>query len=283
MHADLSKAFGQLDISEHASAPLADAAQPPRSPRPAKPLSARSGRRKLLVLDANGFLFWRARRGGSNEPRPERPPDANSGNFSIWRRPRVREFIVWAAERFHLVVWSTAMRHNIAPMVELAFEGLPPPLAIFDQSDCTDSGCVDPQNRHKRLMLKRLDHLWASDRVLSAAGSFGPSDTLLIDDSPYKAAENPEHTAVHPTEWSALDADDSPNTLALTPDGEVCRLLALVAEADDVRHVVRQLYGEQNGRAPPGFWQKPEESELLRMVRRARTKRSETLAAVSYS
>ena len=130
-------------------------------------------------------------------------------------------------------------------------------------------------------MLKRLTHLWASDRVLSAAGSFGPSDTLLIDDSPYKAAENPEHTAVHPTEWSALDADDSPNTLALTPDGEVCRLLALIAEAQDVRHVVSRLFGEQSGLAPPGFWQRPEESELLRMVRRARPARSETLAAAS--
>lgn len=235
-------------------------------------------RKKLLVLDANGFLCWRARRGDAAKPLPSRPCDLSEGEFRIYLRPSVRDFLEWCALRFHVIMWSTAMRRNVEPIVRAAFGPRLAPAAVFDQADCDDTGLAHPDNPHKRLLLKRLPRLWADPRVAQFLGGYGPADTLLIDDSPYKAAANPEHTAVHPPEWSALDPDDAPNSTALAPGGEIRRLLAIAADAADMRAVVHALMaGAARGGgsplypslAPPDFWQRPEEDAILRMVRGA--------------
>ena len=177
---------------------------PPSSalpPPPGRWLSRRR-RKKLLVLDVNGLLCWRARKGADLSRMP-RSPDATAGNFHIFVRPYVPEFLAWCAERFHIVVWSTATSKNLEPMVQLAFRGKAPPVAVFDQSDCTDTGEVHPGDATGKhpVWLKELERLWADERVLSKVGRYGPADTLLLDDSPYKAVGNPEHTALHPAEW----------------------------------------------------------------------------------
>ena len=43
-------------------------------------------RRKLLVLDVNGLLFWRARKGHADLSKLPRGPDATSGQFAIFSR-----------------------------------------------------------------------------------------------------------------------------------------------------------------------------------------------------
>ena len=258
---DLSDALAQLTLMLHE-----------RSAAPEKPPASLASPRKLLVLDCNGFLCWRARR-GSDTTLPARPPDASHGEFKIYLRPHARDFLKWCAARFHIVVWSTAMRRNLEPIVAAAFGTDVTPAAIFDQSACTDTGLTHPDNPQKRLLLKRLSCVWGAQSV-SAFGTFGAGDTLLIDDSPYKAIDNPEHTAIHPIEWSALDADEAPISTALAPGGEVRRLLALVAEAADARSVVRGLSAELAGRGAPSatFWQSPEGDPVLEQVRRARAR-----------
>ena len=158
-------------------------------------------RRKLLVLDVNGLLLWRVFKKGQVDLAKLPPPDATMGQFLIFARPHLREFLTWCAEHFYIVVWSTTTRKNLDPIVKFAFEGLPPPSAVLDQTDCTDTGVLHPDDTDGsyKLRIKELSKLWADARIQSALGSdYGPSDTILLDDSPYKAVANPEHTALHP-------------------------------------------------------------------------------------
>ena len=119
--------------------------------------------RKLLVLDMNGLLVWRARKGQALP----REPDATSGQFAIFARPYLRAFLAWCTERFECVVWSTAQRKNLEPMVQLAFDGLPPPLVQLDQGSCTDTGLFDGD---RPLMLKDLSRLWSHPHFPSRIG-----------------------------------------------------------------------------------------------------------------
>lgn len=62
-----------------------------------------------------------------------------------------------------------------------------------DMSKCTFTGHKVIGDKHKPLVLKELKHLWnkADPNLPWEQGEFSPSNTLLVDDSPYKALCNP--------------------------------------------------------------------------------------------
>ena len=62
---------------------------------------------------------------------------------------------------------------------------------LQDQAKCTPTGFKTRDNRQKPLVLKELSRLWSSSGAPWQPGHFSPSNTLLIDDSPYKALCNP--------------------------------------------------------------------------------------------
>lgn len=64
---------------------------------------------------------------------------------------------------------------------------------LQDLSHCTDTGFRTLENRHKTLVCKELRNIWdKSDPSLPwQKGGYNESNTLLVDDSPYKALLNP--------------------------------------------------------------------------------------------
>jgi len=62
-----------------------------------------------------------------------------------------------------------------------------------DQSHCTYTGVRTIENVHKPLVLKELKKLWYKEEtdLPWEVGDYSPSNTLLVDDSPYKALCNP--------------------------------------------------------------------------------------------
>ncbi|KOO52758.1 hypothetical protein Ctob_014286 [Chrysochromulina tobinii] len=164
-------------------------------------------------------------------------------------------------------------------MVDLAFAGLPPPMAILDQSHCTDAGEAHPDDISgtRRLMLKELSRLWSMG---AWAAPFGPSNTLLVDDSPYKVVANPAHTAIHPTEWQGPTDPDPASHGALSPKGALRRVLAAVADAEDVRLAVGRLFAEE--KAVEGFT-RTSDCEILRALRERRPAWRPSMASVGSS
>ena len=156
----------------------------------------------MLVLDLNGLLVDRRMSPFENPVDGTKvAPDAKFGKFYIYNRPHMRSFVEWASEHFTVGVWSSAQHHNARTLVNHVWGKQRDRLAfVWGQDRCTHVGAMDPnagQTRSKPILLKDLRALWA----VSSYARFGPNNTLLLDDSPYKAVMNPAHTAIHPAEY----------------------------------------------------------------------------------
>lgn len=64
---------------------------------------------------------------------------------------------------------------------------------LQDQSHCTKTGYNTVEDRAKPLLLKELKYIWEKHEpdLPWASGEYNESNTLLLDDSPYKALRNP--------------------------------------------------------------------------------------------
>ncbi|KAK6925135.1 FCP1 homology domain [Dillenia turbinata] len=123
-------------------------------------------------------------------------------------------------------------------------EGVPSIDMQPDQSHCTNTGAYTLQNKNKPLVLKELNKLWEKHdpNLPWEKGAYDESNTLLLDDSPYKALRNPLHTGIFPYSFSYRDRIDN----ALAPKGSLTRYLEELAMTDDVRkHVQRKRYGQR--------------------------------------
>lgn len=65
--------------------------------------------------------------------------------------------------------------------------------ALQDLSHCTATGFRTLENRHKTLVFKELRRIWEKQdpNLPWEKGAYNESNTLLLDDSPYKALLNP--------------------------------------------------------------------------------------------
>ncbi|KAH7854277.1 hypothetical protein Vadar_012023 [Vaccinium darrowii] len=103
-------------------------------------------------------------------------------------------------------------------------------LVLDDQEKCTDSGFKSLENKHKPIFLKKLKKLWEDPTLPWCCGTYSSSNTLLMDDEPYKALLNPPNTAIFPQSYKV----DNGNDAVLESKGELRLFLDGLAEADDV-------------------------------------------------
>ncbi|KAI5055021.1 hypothetical protein GOP47_0030166 [Adiantum capillus-veneris] len=164
--------------------------------------------KKLLVLDVNGLLIDTY---FHKEPLPEESPDARVGNFYVYKRPFCEEFLQFCLENFIVGIWSSAREYNVNNLVDYVFGDAKERLAFsWHQSDCTDVGLKAPDNEWKPLFMKDLSKLWKREKLNLpwSEGDYGPSNTLLVDDTPYKAVLNPPNTAIFPRTYTAREHGD---------------------------------------------------------------------------
>ena len=236
----------------------ADAAREARKDRKHK------GTRKhkhLLVVDLNGLLVDRRMTPFVEPDGTKRAPDAAFGKFLIYNRPHMSEFVAWAFEHFTVGVWSSAQQHNAKTLVSHIWGEHRDKLAfVWGQDKCTHVGAMDPAKpRSKPVLLKDLRKLWA----VPSFKRFGPRNTLLLDDSPYKAAMNPEYCAIHPKAYE-LGTEESVGTDdVLGPGGALRAYLARLAEkADFVDAFVEASPWRRCGEEAPAS-----SSEIMRKAR----------------
>ena len=197
---------------------------------PAKP-------KKLVVLDVNGFLVHRTFR--LEQKDSPYAPDALLGEFSVYVRPGAREFLKHLFSKCDVAVWATARKDNLDPIVEMLFtEEMP--VAVFDQRHVTLTDVLHPSKPGKPVWVKEMRTVFCDPRILRLDINHDASTTIIMDDSPYKTAWNPDFTSVFPSTWSPWEADDG-----LLKHGSVLyEFLEEFADAADGRDVVRAAAGK---------------------------------------
>ncbi|KEH24113.1 NLI interacting factor-like phosphatase [Medicago truncatula] len=146
-------------------------------------------KKKLLIMNLNGFLLHRAHVCDKKAIPKSRTADYKYPYFLLFKRPFSEEFIKFCLERFEVGLWSSAMEHNIDDALACAIGELKNKLLfVWDQDKCRDSGFKSLENNQKPLFFKELKEVWHS---VKKGGPYSASNTLLIDDKPYKSLLNP--------------------------------------------------------------------------------------------
>ena len=165
--------------------------------------------KNLIVIDLNGLLMQRSFSPlGTSTSGFRIDQDAKVGNFYVYNRPHMKDFLDFLHENFTVGVWSSATEYNARMLVrhlwgkkkekQLAF--------VWGQEKCTNVG-VFTEPRVKPVFLKELDKLWSHNPEME---KFRGGNTVLIDDSPYKAVNNPMYSALHPAEFKIVFKEGDP-------------------------------------------------------------------------
>uniref|UniRef100_A0A2N9IN16 FCP1 homology domain-containing protein n=1 Tax=Fagus sylvatica TaxID=28930 RepID=A0A2N9IN16_FAGSY len=160
-------------------------------------------RKKLLILDLNGLLA------DIVQPAPKNyKPDFKFAERAIFKRPFCQDFLKFCFERFE------------------------------DLSYCTPTKFKTLAEKHKFVVFKELRRIWEKhDRSLPwVKGDYNESNTLLLDDSPYKALLNPLHTAIFPYSFKFQNKSDN----SLGAGGDLRVYLEGLAMAENVQEYVKQ-------------------------------------------
>ncbi|KAK5132480.1 hypothetical protein LTR08_009026 [Meristemomyces frigidus] len=133
----------------------------------------------LVVLDLNGTLLYRTKRGGS----------------IFVARPRVSEFLHYLLTNHKVMVWSSARPGNVAPMcAQLFTEGQRLELVSVW---ARDKFKMSKEHYDKKVQVyKQLSWIWADHIVASSCVNgreWSQENTVLIDDSVEKAASEPHN------------------------------------------------------------------------------------------
>ncbi|KAF8399609.1 hypothetical protein HHK36_015478 [Tetracentron sinense] len=191
-------------------------------------------RRKLLILDLNGLLADIV----SFVP-DGYEADMKFAKKALFKRPFCDDFLKFCFERFDVGVWSSRTKRNVDIVVDFLMGDMKNKLLFcWDQYHCTETGYNTVEDRHKPLILKELKKLWEKHEpnLPWEKGYYNESNTLLLDDSPYKALRNPPHTAVFPYSYRFWDTNDN----SLGPGGDLRVYLEGLVMAEDIQKYVEQ-------------------------------------------
>ncbi|XP_045817236.1 uncharacterized protein LOC123910197 [Trifolium pratense] len=158
--------------------------------------------------------------------------------ISVFTRPSYLEFLEFCFDNVEVGIWSSKFKTNIDKILDFFMKDLKHKFLFrWDQSHCTTTTIPTPENPDKNIMFKELEKLWDEEdpNLCWEKGFFNESNTLLIDDSPYKGMLNPEYNVIYPETFKYwIGKWDK------TKGGELREFLEGLAEADDIRDYVRE-------------------------------------------
>ncbi|XP_010537399.1 PREDICTED: uncharacterized protein LOC104812110 [Tarenaya hassleriana] len=189
--------------------------------------------KKLLVLDLNGILADIVQGYDGKIS-----PDGQVSKRSVFRRPFLARFLEFCFERFDVGIWSSR-RVGFGTIINIVMRDFADRLLFRMGSKlCIQTKFKTLENKKKPLVLKDLRRVWDRYGTCQSCGKrkYDETNTLLIDDSPYKALCNPPHTGIFPHTYQHTDREDS----ALGPDGELRMYLERLADAENVQKFVEE-------------------------------------------
>ncbi|XP_004499470.1 uncharacterized FCP1 homology domain-containing protein C1271.03c-like [Cicer arietinum] len=197
-------------------------------------------KKKLLVLDINGLLV------DIISPPPKHvKADASISRKALFKRPFYVEFLNFCFENFEVAVWSSRLKKNVDSVIDYLMGDMKQKLLFcWDLSHCTETSFKTLENKHKPLVFKDLRKIWDKydPNLPWEKGYYNESNTLLLDDSPYKALLNPPHNSIFPHTFSFEHQND--NSLAV--GGDLRRYLDGLAKAENmVKYVEEHPFGQE--------------------------------------
>ncbi|KAL7608119.1 hypothetical protein Lser_V15G12925 [Lactuca serriola] len=188
--------------------------------------------KKLLILDVNGLLADIV-----SPPPKDLKSDKNISRRAIFKRPFLDDFLRFCFQRFDVAIWSSRTRKVLDPVVDYLLGDLKKKLLfLWDLSHCTNSSARSLENVHKFIVFKEVKKIWEKIEF------YDESNTLLLDDSPYKALLNPKDTGVFPFSYTYKDTNDN----SLGPNGDLRVYLEGVGTTENVKTYVEQHPFGQN-------------------------------------
>ncbi|CAH9090897.1 unnamed protein product [Cuscuta europaea] len=160
-------------------------------------------KRKLLILDLNGLLADIIM-----PPPKDIKPDTSFLRRAVFKRPFCDDFLKFCFERFDVAIWSSRTKRIIDRVVDYLLGDLKHKLLFcWDMSHATPTKFKTLENKDKPLVCKDLRKIWDTlyPGLPWKKGDYDESNTLLLDDSPYKALLNPAHTTIFPYSYNFRD------------------------------------------------------------------------------
>ncbi|XP_028963696.1 uncharacterized protein LOC126582825 isoform X2 [Malus sylvestris] len=190
--------------------------------------------KKLLILDINGLLADIV-----SPPPKGLASDIRIQRRAIFKRPFYLDFLKFCFERFEVGVWSSRSKRIVEKVIDYLMGDMKHKLLFcWDLSHCTATGFRTLENRHKTLVFKELRRVWEKQEpgLPWEKGAYNESNTVLLDDSPYKALLNPAHTSVFPYPFTFQRGSDT----SLGPGGDIRVYLEGLAAAENIQEFVEQ-------------------------------------------
>ena len=148
----------------------------------------------LVIFDLNGIFIDRMYSKPTEDLVGETDGAEQLGNFRVWKRQGLTEFLDQVFQVADVAVWSSVNKWNAELLSKHAFQGHHEKLVfLFDQSRCVP---VPTDNPHKPIFLKNLSVVWEEFPQYNA------SNTLIIDDSNAKMVNNPKDCHYNPGTWT---------------------------------------------------------------------------------
>ena len=138
--------------------------------------------KKLIILDLNGLLISRE----YVKDRTKKPPKnaKRAGNFFVYFRPGLNEFLTVIFKRYDVAVWSSACKHNVDMLCKLVFkERIDQLVFIWYQNQCT-------KEEHPDKKMKNIKPLYCKDLKKVRFKYVNYLHILMLDDSKHKMKLN---------------------------------------------------------------------------------------------
>ncbi|KAJ1388492.1 HAD superfamily [Sesbania bispinosa] len=157
-------------------------------------------------------------------------------SFTVKHQPHLapRQFPLFNPRNKMLQHW------NLDPIIDAIMGDLKnKSVFCWDGSHCTNTNHYSLHgNKHKKIVFKELKKIW-EDTISDfpwEKGIYNESNTLLLDDSPYKGLCNPPFTSVFPHSFTSSDEND----YSLGDGGDLRTFLEGLANAENMRNYIQE-------------------------------------------
>ncbi|CAJ1949014.1 unnamed protein product [Sphenostylis stenocarpa] len=191
-------------------------------------------KKKLLVLDVNGLLACI-----TQSPPKNLKPDNLIRRHAILKRPFYVEFLKFCFVHFEVGIWTSRNQKNTEEVIEYLMPNMKNQLLFcWDGSYCTATHFMTLENEKNPVVFKELRKIWerCDPNLPWEKGQYNESNTLLLDDSPYKALLNPPHNSIFPFTFDPCNKNDN----ALAIGGDLREYLHGLSNAENVPKYVEQ-------------------------------------------